>query len=766
MAMTMEELQQMLQRMTPAEQQALLQQTYGNIGTPTLNTDSRYGAEGQGTGTFTAGGLENLERTAEGFRGPIGAPFDQPGPGGVYGQYMGQFDPTGRLTGTEFTQQQRPSFLDQNGYLLPLLVAGGAGAFNALGGAGAAAGGGSAASFTPELMIGQGGQGAFAGAAPTVSAAGFTPEMMIGQGVTPISSNAPVLLADGAAAGFTPEMSIGQGAQGTFNPPAPNVPPVPNVPSVPPIPPGPGSSLPGPGSPPVDLTEASSFPNSPGSGTPNPLSNLINPTTGRLLTMGLGAALGGAGSGSTTATQNITVPEELRPFAQDLAERGRRFADEPFQPYTGQRFAGPNDAQRNAWEMVNQAVRNPTAQQTQAEDAYSRLLRAETPDFGRAERTNNQYIGATTPGANNAYIGQTTNSDTLQLARSLSNPYLGATTPGIGQQAQMSLPTSTTSVGTNALLGMNNPALQARIDQTANDITRNFNNVVNPQFDRMARASGSFGNTGVEQMRGEAQRNLAQEIGRAATDARMADYSLQAQLGESDIARRVGTSLADAQRNQNAMQAAQQFNIGTEFNRQGQNAQFAANDLARNLGAANQQAAMQLNAGQFDVSQRANDLNRNAQLAQNQGQFNASLAQSDLNRNAQLTQNEGQFNAQQGNFDITNRSNNYNAAQARAASTLPQWQGFAEQPFRNANALSTVGGQMNAYAQQPLDFDYEQYKAARDDRYNRLGLYGNLYGAARGGQSTTSSTSGGSPMAGLLGGAATGAGIYNLLTRY
>lgn len=745
MAMTLEELQQMLQRMSPAEQQALLRQTYGNIGTPTLNTDSRYGAEGQGTGTFTAGGLEGLERTAEGFRGPIGAPFDQPGPGGVFGQYQGSFSPSGEFQGAEFTQQQRPSFLDRNGYLAPLLVAGGAGAFNALGGAGAAAGGGSAASFTPELMIGQGGQGAFAGAAPTVSAAGFTPEMMIGQGVAPFGSNAPVLLADGtvAAGGST---LAGNGLA---------------------VPAGAGASLGGG----TSLANAAGAGTAAGAGaaaTPVAAgSTLLNALGGaRGAAALLGAAAGAAGSGSTTATQSTTVPEELRPFSQDLAERGQRFADQPFQPFTGQRFAGPNDALRNAWEMVNQASRGTNAQQTQAADAFGRLLQGNTPDMARAERTGNQYLGATTPGASNAYLGQNTNSDTLGLARSLSNPYLGATTQGIGQQAQMSLPTSTTAVGTNALLGMNNPALQARIDQTANDITRNFNNVVNPQFDRMARASGSFGNTGVEQMRGEAQRNLAQEIGRASTDARMADYNLQAQLGESDIARRVGTSLADAQRNQAGMQAAQQFNIGTEFNRQGQNAQFAANDLARNLGAANQQAAMQLNAGQFDVGQRATDLNRNAQLAQNLGQFNASLGQSDLSRNAQLAQNMGQFNAQQGNFDITNQANMYNAAQNRAAGTLGQWQGFAEQPFRNANALGTVGSQMNAFAQQPLDFNFQQYQAQQQDPYNRLGLYGNLYNAARGGQSQTSSTSGGNTAAGLLGGAATGAGIYNLLTRY
>ena len=125
----------------------------------------------------------------------------------------------------------------------------------------------------------------------------------------------------------------------------------------------------------------------------------------------------------------------------------------------------------------------------------------------------------------------------------------------------------------------------------------------------------------------------------------------------------------------------------------------------------------------------------------------------------------GQFNAQQGNFDITNQANMYNAAQNRAAGTLGQWQGFAEQPFRNANALGTVGTQMNAFAQQPLDFNFQQYQAQQQDPYNRLGLYGNLYNAARGGQSQTSSTGGGNPAAGLLGGAVTSLGLYNLFNQ-
>ena len=452
------------------------------------------------------------------------------------------------------------------------------------------------------------------------------------------------------------------------------------------------------------------------------------------------------------------------PYAQDILGRAQAIGNTPFQQYTGQRFAGPNQASQNAWEMVNQAAQNPTAQQGQAASAYQNLLSGATPDFGNAERVSNQYIGQTTPGASNQYIGQTTGSNVSSLVNGQSNPYLGKETQQIGPLGQMSLAQTTTDVGRNPLLGLNNPYLNDAIRYASDDVTRNFNNVVNPQFDRMARASGSFGNSGVEQARAEAQRNLAGELGRVSSNMRMQDYGLQAQLGESDIGRRVSTSLADAQRNLGASQAQQAFNLGSDAQRQQFNAGLQAQDLARNLSGANTQQANLLQAGMFDTTQRANDLSRNAGLQQSLGQFNASLGQADLARNANLVGQQNQFNANQGNFDIANQVNAWNAAQGRAASVLPQWTNFAEQPYRAANALGTVGSQMNQYAQQPLDFNFQEFMRRIQYPTQAANDYAGLYRSGIGGNSTsTQSASAGNPLAQGLGAAIGVNQLFNLL---
>ena len=64
--------------------------------------------------------------------------------------------------------------------------------------------------------------------------------------------------------------------------------------------------------------------------------------------------------------------------------------------------------------------------------------------------------------------------------------------------------------GGNPFLGTNNPYLQGQIDSTLGDITRNYNLAVKPQTETAMANSGSFGNSGLMQLQGEQQRQLAQ----------------------------------------------------------------------------------------------------------------------------------------------------------------------------------------------------------------------------------------------------------------
>ena len=82
----------------------------------------------------------------------------------------------------------------------------------------------------------------------------------------------------------------------------------------------------------------------------------------------------------------------------------------------------------------------------------------------------------------------------------------------------------------NPYLQQSNPYLQSTIDSTLGDMTRNYNNTTKANAESSMAASGSFGNSGLQQIQGEQQRNLMQEQGRAAANLRFGDYQQQAQM--------------------------------------------------------------------------------------------------------------------------------------------------------------------------------------------------------------------------------------------
>lgn len=88
--------------------------------------------------------------------------------------------------------------------------------------------------------------------------------------------------------------------------------------------------------------------------------------------------------------------------------------------------------------------------------------------------------------------------------------------------------------GGNPFLGTNNPYLQGQIDSTMGDITRNYNLAVKPQTEAAMARSGSFGNSGLQQLQGEQQRQLASTLGNTANNMRMQDYGNQQQMYQWD----------------------------------------------------------------------------------------------------------------------------------------------------------------------------------------------------------------------------------------
>lgn len=106
------------------------------------------------------------------------------------------------------------------------------------------------------------------------------------------------------------------------------------------------------------------------------------------------------------------------------------------------------------------------------------------------------------------------------------------------------------------------------------DMTRNYNLAVKPQTESAMVNSGSFGNSGLAQMQGEQQRQLAQELGRTATNMRFSDYQNRSNLAENDLNRRqafnlglgglqLGNRQADINQTQVGANLMQQGNAGT-----------------------------------------------------------------------------------------------------------------------------------------------------------------------------------------------------------
>ena len=88
--------------------------------------------------------------------------------------------------------------------------------------------------------------------------------------------------------------------------------------------------------------------------------------------------------------------------------------------------------------------------------------------------------------------------------------------------------------GSNPFLGQANPYLQGNIDQTMGDITRNYNNSVAPSTTSSMVKSGSFGNSGLDALQGEQQRQLAQTLGNTSNNMRAADYNQQQNMYQWD----------------------------------------------------------------------------------------------------------------------------------------------------------------------------------------------------------------------------------------
>ncbi|OUM01748.1 hypothetical protein A8M77_14395 [Variovorax sp. JS1663] len=79
----------------------------------------------------------------------------------------------------------------------------------------------------------------------------------------------------------------------------------------------------------------------------------------------------------------------------------------------------------------------------------------------------------------------------------------------------------------NPFLGTSNPYLQQMIDAASGDVVRNFNLTARPASNAAMVRSGSFGNSGLEEMARNDEKNLQGSLADIATKLRYGDYTQQ-----------------------------------------------------------------------------------------------------------------------------------------------------------------------------------------------------------------------------------------------
>lgn len=155
---------------------------------------------------------------------------------------------------------------------------------------------------------------------------------------------------------------------------------------------------------------------------------------------------GKGGGGSSTTTQSI--PGELKPLAAAYTNKAINLGSQGYQPYQGQRYAGPNGAETQGLNMIAQ--------------------RAQTGS-------------------------QLTDTGTNTLN-------------------QMMKP------------GQSNPYLDASVNRAQQSVVNQWNNVTKPQTESAMVNSGSFGNSGLQQLEQQQQVATGKQLGDIASQMYGQDY--------------------------------------------------------------------------------------------------------------------------------------------------------------------------------------------------------------------------------------------------
>lgn len=446
---------------------------------------------------------------------------------------------------------------------------------------------------------------------------------------------------------------------------------------------------------------------------------------------GIGAVGGYLGNKSGGKQQNVTttqeVPEWVRDAMQWNIDRGQMLANQPYTPYPGQRLAGFNPTQQNAFASA---------------DLYGQMgLGA----LGHGYNALTDMTGANMMG--NAYTGMANFANGLggafnPLEASLGRAFDSTAYDATAYDATASLANrdAIRDVAGGSFLDMNindylNPYTQSVIQNTTDEMDR-ARQIQLQQGNSAAAAAGAFGGSrhGVADSLTNAE--FFRNSGNMANLMNAQAYDAATGLMGSDLQRALQANMA---------------NQGMDWNVENLNANLGTQTSQFN--ASNRTANSQFNAGnrtansQFNAGNRTNVSLANAGMLNQMGMFNANDRNNLLGLQLQALSGMGGLGNSMANFGLM--------------------QGNALQNFGMAGigAQQAAGDRQQAQNQLGLDWDYQQFLEARDWYGNRAN-YGiaPLQGQNFGG-STTQPYFGPSNLQAGLGGAMMGLAAYDMYQR-
>ena len=510
-----------------------------------------------------------------------------------------------------------------------------------------------------------------------------------------------------------------------------------------------------------------------------------------------------------------------------MLARGEALANLPYQEYTGQRFAGPSDLQKQAFAAASNINLRPGEF-----DAATQAAKGAAEGYGKLAPYNPMTVQAggvnplavtsqyQAPGAYQAgtfaggYTPEQYRNQYQAPGQYQGGIFNAGYTPGdLRSAGQYNAPgeyqAGTFDTGLGPILsvqGYMNPYQQAVTDIEKRELSRQADIARNAEQARLSQA-GAYGGSRQAIMEAERQRNLMQQMGdiqtrgsQAAYDRGLAQRFKEAELGmdaqkateqsrqfgygqqmtAAELASRYGLDAAKAQELANQFAADRQLEaqrLGEQSKQFGYTQGMTAAELQARYGLDAQKAqdlANQFASNQRLESQRLGETSR--QFGYTQGMTAADLA-ARYGLDAQRANQQASLEAQRANQTAgleaarqTEASRQFGAnyglqglaGQLNAASTL----GSLGTAAMNAQTqglgnLMGAGAIQQGFAQQPLDFGYQQWQESMKYPYQQTTFMQSLLqGLPLAAQPYSSGASG---LGSALQGGLAGLGLYNLI---